>query len=67
MLDKIRVRTFANFIKEYGEEFFLECIERNEKDGIVYHYPNSITGDYDKYETEEEIVNMILKGEPDEN
>ena len=63
MLDKARIRAFASFIKKYGEDEFLECLEKNEKNGIVYHYPASIFGDYDKYETEEEIMDMIKNGE----
>ena len=59
MLDKVKIRAFASFIKNHGEDEFLECLENNEKNGIVYHYPASISGDYDKYETEEEIMEKI--------
>ena len=62
MLDKLRVRTFAKFIGEYGEEKLMECLERNEKNGLVYHYAGQIIGDYDIPTTEEEIKNMILFG-----
>jgi len=62
MLDKVRVRAFASFVKKNGEDLFLECLEKNEKDGIVYHYPGSLSGDYDKFETIEEIVDMIKNG-----
>jgi len=62
MLDKIRVRAFARFIAQHGEAKFLDCLERNEKAGIVYHYQGQLTGDYDKFQTEEEIIGFILYG-----
>ena len=62
MLDKIRIRTFATFIKEYGKDALLKCLERNEKSGIVYHYDGQIIGDYDVHKTEEEIIHMIKFG-----
>jgi len=62
MLDKLRIRAFAKFIKENGEEEFLNCLKRNYKNGIVYHYEGEYSGDYDKFNTEEEIMNMIKYG-----
>lgn len=62
MLDEVRIRAFARFAKEFGPEKLLDCLEMNEKSGIVYHYPGKLTGDYDKYETEERIIEMILNG-----
>jgi len=62
MLDKIRIRAFAGFIKEYGTDCLLQCLEKNEKNGIIYHYPGKLTGDYDIPETEDEIIDMILNG-----
>ncbi len=62
MLDKIRIRAFARFIKKNSTEQLLDCLERNEKEGIAYHYPGKLTGDYDIPETEEGIINMILSG-----
>lgn len=62
MLDKPRVRAFARFIAQYGEAKFMDCLERNENAGIVYHYKNQLTGDYDKFQAEEEIINFILNG-----
>jgi hypothetical protein len=62
MLDKLRVRAFARFIAQYGEAKFIDCLERNEKAGIVYHSQGQLTGDYDKFQSEEEIISFILKG-----
>jgi hypothetical protein len=62
MLDKTRVRAFARFAGQYGEEMLLDCLERNEKAGIVYHHQGQLTGDYDRFDTEEEIMEFILQG-----
>lgn len=62
MLDKMRIRVFAKFIAEYGESELIENLERNEKAGIVYHYEGQLIGDYDKPQTEEEIMNIIKYG-----
>ena len=62
MLDKLRIRTFSKYIALYGEEALLDCLERNERAGIVYHYENSIQGDYDQFDSEEESINFILHG-----
>lgn len=62
MLDNLRVRAFAKFIKQYGEDELMRCLERNEKNGIVYHYDGQLVGDYDKLQTEAEIILMIKHG-----
>lgn len=62
MLDKLRIRTFANFIAEYGEYKLMNALEKNELSGIIYHYEGQIVGDYDKLQTEEEIKALILQG-----
>ncbi|MFY9303320.1 MAG: DUF3795 domain-containing protein [Atribacterales bacterium] len=67
MLDNLRIRTFVKFIKENGIEALLNCLERNEKKGIVYHYPGELIGDYDIPQTEDGILNIILSGESPEN
>jgi hypothetical protein len=62
MLDNRRIRAFARFAGEYGVEFLLDCLEKNEKAGIVYHYPGQLDGDYDVPETEESIFELLLNG-----
>jgi hypothetical protein len=61
MFKKLRVRTFAKFVKQYSVDTLLECLERNEKSGVVYHYPGKLTGDYDIPDTESDIIDMILR------
>ncbi len=62
MFEKLRVRTFAKFIAEHGEDMLMDCLERNEKHGTVYHYPGQIIGDYDIPTNAAEINEMILWG-----
>lgn len=47
---------------EYDVEFLLDCLLKNEKAGIVYHYPCQLNGDYDVPETEEGIFDLLLNG-----
>lgn len=58
----LEIRTFVRFIQQYGEEKLLECLKRNEQQGVVYHYPNKLIGDYDQFSTETELINFLLNG-----
>ena len=40
----------------------LECLERNEKYGIVYHR-EGIVGDYDDFDDIEQLIHFIKTGE----
>lgn len=50
-----------SFAKIYGEEKLLDCLERNEKKGIVYHL-GGINGEYDDFDDVEQLMNFILTG-----
>ena len=63
MLDKLRIRAFAEFSKRYGTDELEKCLLKNKEKGIVYHYDGQLVGDYDKYQAEEEIIHMIKTGE----
>ena len=62
MLDKLRIRAFARFAKEYGTDELTKCLINNKANGIVYHYDGQLVGDYDKCQTEEEMIEMIKRG-----
>lgn len=49
------------FVKKYGEEKLLDCLERNEKNGIVYHR-EGIHGDYDEFDDIEKLMDFIMTG-----
>ena len=61
MLSKIKPYGFSLFAHRYGDEKLLDCLERNEKYGVVYHR-EGITGDYDDFTDAEELVSFILNG-----
>jgi hypothetical protein len=60
-LSKIKPYTFSLFAKKYGEEKLLDCLERNEKNGVVYHR-EGINGDYDDFDDVEQLMKFILTG-----
>lgn len=61
LLGKSKPQGFVMFIKRYGLEKLLDCLEQNEKNGIVYHR-EGITGDYDAFDDAEELIDFILTG-----
>ena len=62
MLTKMRIRAFSRFAQVYGKKELIRCLHRNKATGIVYHYEGQLVGDYDKCQTEEEIIEMIKTG-----
>ena len=61
MLTKIKPYGFTMYIKRYGEPNLLDCLERNEKAGVVYHR-EGIVGDYDDFNDVEELIDFIRTG-----
>lgn len=58
MFNNIRVRSFVQFIKDEGLETFMDCIIKNQKNGIIYGENN----DYDKVTTSEKVIGLINQG-----
>ncbi len=61
ILSKIKPYGFTQFIKRYGEERLLDCLEESEKKGILYH-KDGINGDYDDFSNVEQLIEFILTG-----
>lgn len=61
LLGKIKPYGFTLFARRYGEEALLDCLERNERNGVVYHR-EGINGDYDDFEDVEELIRFIQTG-----
>lgn len=61
LLSKVKPYGFTLFVKRYGVEALLDCLERNEKNGVVYHR-EGIMGDYDDFEDVEELIQFIHSG-----
>ena len=52
----------SKFLQIFTEEEALEYLEKNERNGMLYHYLYTLKGDYDKAETPEDVMKLILKG-----
>ncbi len=61
LLGKIKPYAFTAFVRRYGEAALLDCLERNERQGVVYHR-EGITGDYDDFDDSEELIEFIRTG-----
>ena len=62
MFNKQRVRAFAAFVLEHGEAALIRALQKNEADGVLYHYPGRLVGDYDLPESGSAIRAMLLRG-----
>ena len=51
------------FARRFGEGRLLDCLERNEAAGVVYHR-EGITGEYDDFDDLEELIAFIETGRP---
>ena len=61
MLAKVKPYGFTLFVRRYGEAALLDCLERNEQNGVVYHRAG-ITGDYDGFDDAEQLIEFIRTG-----
>lgn len=59
--NKIKALAFTEFARRYGVKELLDCLERNERSGIVYHR-EGIIGDYDEFDDMEKLINFIRNG-----
>lgn len=62
MLSKIKPYGFTVFAKQYGLDELLNCLERNEKKGVVYHR-EGVWGDYDDFDEVEDLIHFLNTGE----
>lgn len=61
LLAKIKPYAFTLFMKRYGKEHLMDCLEANEKKGVVYHR-EGILGDYDEFDDVEKLIAFIQTG-----
>ena len=59
--DKIKPLAFCEFIRRYSLDELLDCLETNEKNGIIYHR-KGIIGDYDDFDDIEKLIGFIKTG-----
>lgn len=62
LLQKIKPQAFILFIRRYGIDDLITCLERNEKAGVVYHREGN-TGDYDYFDDVEKCIEFIKTGQ----
>lgn len=62
LLSKIKPFGFTEFVKRYGIDKLLDCLEINEENGVVYHR-EGINGDYDAFDNIEDLISFILDGD----
>ena len=61
LLGKIKPYGFTLFARRYGMDTLLDCLERNEAAGVVYHR-EGVVGDYDDFEDVEALIAFIRAG-----
>ena len=61
MLGKDKPYGFTMFLRRYGEQDLLDCLERNERAGVVYHR-EGVTGDYDGFVDPEALAVFVRTG-----
>lgn len=61
LLKKIKPYAFVEFIRRYSKEELIQCLERNEENGVVYHR-EGIVGDYDDFDDIEVLIDFIKMG-----
>ena len=61
LLGKIKPYAFTQFIKRYDVDSLLDCLEKNEARGILYHR-EGIVGDYDDFEDVDALIAFIKTG-----
>lgn len=58
LLGKTKPYGLKLFIQRYGVEALVDCLERGEKAGVVYHR-EGVTGDYDDFDDPEALVAFL--------
>ena len=62
ILSKIKPYGFTVFARRYGVVTLLDCLEKNEQMGVVYHR-EGVNGDYDMFDDLEELIQFIKTGQ----
>ena len=59
----VRLVAFVRYAKRIGLHSLAECIVKNEEKGILYQSdPVNYTGDYDNFNTEDAVIELLMKG-----
>ena len=61
MLRKSKPLGFTRFVRRYGMEELMDCLEKNEASGVIYHR-QGVMGDYDEFSDGDELIRFIQTG-----
>ena len=61
ILAKANPYAFTQFARRFGRDALLDCPERGEKEGVVYHR-SGITGDYDDFDDAGALMEFLRTG-----
>ena len=64
MLSGTRNRAFNYYAKQHGKQALIDRLRINYENGIAYHKPDELEGDYDICKTEQEVIDMLNNGKP---
>jgi RimJ/RimL family protein N-acetyltransferase len=56
---------FNRYMREFGKQSLIDRLRVNYLNGITYHRPDKLPGDYDRCETGQEIIDLLRNGKPD--
>ncbi len=62
MLQGVRNRAFSQYARQFGKKDLLERLRINWENGIAYHKPGGLKGDYDQLDTADDILRLIRFG-----
>ena len=60
-----RNQAFNSYAREFGLDALIDRLRTNYLNGITYHRPDKLKGDYDVMETESEILGLLRYGRND--
>lgn len=68
IFENMRIKAFNMVAKEDGLQTLVGYLMRNSQNGIQYHRKDGIKGDYDRLQSEKEVISLLRDGrlDPDE-
>lgn len=65
MFKNVRLKAFNMVAREEGLQKLAEYLQRNLQNGIQYHRNDGLKGDYDKLQSEEDVITLLRDGRLD--
>ena len=64
ILQGTRIRAFNHYARQFGKPALLNRLQTNFENGLTYHKPGGLRGDYDQCETEQGVIDLLTNGKP---